>query len=71
MHLPPQQSIYIIVTISIHAALDLALLSMPTEDLATLALEMRASYQTALQVRSPASQTMLIMPLLSSVAYKL
>ena len=47
------------------------LLSMPIVDLATLAMEVRDLYPTALQVRSPALRMMLTMPLPSNVATKL
>ena len=44
---------------------------MPIVDLATLAMEMRDLYPTALQVHSPVSQMMLTMPLPFNVATKL
>ena len=43
---------------------------MPIVDLATLVMEVRDLYLTALQVHSPALRMMLTMPLPSSVATK-
>ena len=64
-------SSYINVILFNCAVLASRLLSMPIVDLATLVMEMRDLYPTALQVRSPALRMMLTMPLPSNVATKL
>ena len=58
--------IYFALTLFAIALVSLLLL-MPTVDLVTLALEMRASYPIALQVHSPVSYTHLTLPTIYSV----